>query len=207
MKLSDNLGFLHEFRRFWKGISIITNTQIHNSLFLITKHHHQTVTRSINNQPLSTISIHEIVSITQQAKMHFSAVSMVSLAMMLLSVSARNVEKARSDTGSMTVDQASQQCGNDQTISCCNTSTDDSAAGGLLGANALNGLLGGSCTAIPVNGQFSCVREWKLNWNLTLSSHWRPGPNQPGLRRQPSCMLHWRPKRKPTNNTIPIDRY
>ena len=86
--------------------------------------------------------------------MHFSAVSMVSLAMMVLSASARSIEKARGESGGMTVEQASQQCGNDQVVSCCNTSTEDTAAG-LLGVNALNGLLGGSCTTIPVSGQSS----------------------------------------------------
>ena len=123
--------------------------------------------------------------------MHFSAVSVVSVAMMLLSASARSIEKVRSDAGGMTVEQASQQCGNDQTISCCNTSTTDNASG-LLGANAANGLLGGSCTVIPVTGQFSRFRDLKTCSNILTLSSTRPfDSHQPGLCRQPSSMLHW----------------
>ncbi|KAH0844974.1 Hydrophobin-like protein MPG1 [Fonsecaea pedrosoi] len=60
--------------------------------------------------------------------------------------------KARGmDSGSeLTVDQASNQCGNGQVISCCNTSTSSGDVGGLL-SGSLNGLLGGSCSPIPVN--------------------------------------------------------
>ncbi len=57
--------------------------------------------------------------------------------------------KAR--TSGMTVEEASNQCGNGQVISCCNTSTSSGDNGGILGGS-LNGLLGGSCSPIPVNG-------------------------------------------------------
>ncbi|OAP55835.1 hypothetical protein AYL99_09987 [Fonsecaea erecta] len=59
--------------------------------------------------------------------------------------------KAR-DAGSsgLTVEQAGNQCGNGQVISCCNTSTDTSGDGGIL-SGSLNDILGGSCSPIPVN--------------------------------------------------------
>jgi hypothetical protein len=49
---------------------------------------------------------------------------------------------------SVNVDQANQQCGNDQALSCC--SEEGGSDGGLIGG-ILDGLLGGSCNQIPVS--------------------------------------------------------
>ncbi|KAJ9614632.1 hypothetical protein H2200_002769 [Cladophialophora chaetospira] len=61
---------------------------------------------------------------------------------------ARPSIKAREDSKEMTVDQASNQCGDDQVMSCCYTFQGDSA--GMLDGNTLN-LLGGQCSPIPLN--------------------------------------------------------
>jgi hypothetical protein len=56
------------------------------------------------------------------------------------------------DTGvsdAVSVGEASQQCGNEQALSCCNTVSN--SEGGLLGG-VLDGLLGGSCTQVPIAG-------------------------------------------------------
>jgi hypothetical protein len=96
--------------------------------------------------------------------MQFSNMSLASLVMVLLSVSATaSSVHARTDSSGMTVGEAAQQCGNDQTISCCNTSTDNSGSG----LSALDGVLGGSCTAIPISGQFSCIRDPKIASNMS----------------------------------------
>ncbi|KAK2603742.1 hypothetical protein QQS21_004118 [Conoideocrella luteorostrata] len=47
-----------------------------------------------------------------------------------------------------TLGEAAAQCGNHQTISCCNKG-DTESNGGLLGS-ALDGLLGGNCAAISI---------------------------------------------------------
>ncbi|KIW35720.1 uncharacterized protein PV07_02402 [Cladophialophora immunda] len=57
--------------------------------------------------------------------------------------------KARSDSD-LTVEEASNQCGNGQVISCCNTSTSSGDDSGIL-SGTLNDVLGGSCSPIPVN--------------------------------------------------------
>ncbi|OAL29567.1 hypothetical protein AYO22_01981 [Fonsecaea multimorphosa] len=49
----------------------------------------------------------------------------------------------------MTVAEAGNQCGNGQVVSCCDTST-SSLASGLLSGD-LNGILGGSCSPIPLS--------------------------------------------------------
>lgn len=48
----------------------------------------------------------------------------------------------------------SQACGNTGKLSCCNTSDQATAPGGLLGAAGLDNLAGGSCEQIPVNGKY-----------------------------------------------------
>ncbi|KIY01882.1 uncharacterized protein Z520_02020 [Fonsecaea multimorphosa CBS 102226] len=53
----------------------------------------------------------------------------------------------------MTVAEAGNQCGNGQVVSCCDTST-SSLASGLLSGD-LNGILGGSCSPIPLSREFS----------------------------------------------------
>lgn len=55
-----------------------------------------------------------------------------------------------SSSKSLTVSDASQECGNDQTISCCNSVESDNALGALLGANVADGLLGGNCQPISL---------------------------------------------------------
>jgi hypothetical protein len=62
--------------------------------------------------------------------------------------------QSSADTGvndAVSVGEASQQCGNDQSLSCCNTVSN--SEGGLLGG-VLDGLLGGSCTQVPIAGAF-----------------------------------------------------
>lgn len=56
------------------------------------------------------------------------------------------------DGNDLTVGDASQQCGNNQALSCCNTNSGDSADQGGLVGSLLNGILGGSCTQVPVAG-------------------------------------------------------
>ncbi|ETN43570.1 uncharacterized protein HMPREF1541_02729 [Cyphellophora europaea CBS 101466] len=72
-------------------------------------------------------------------------------AIMATSVLAAPQAAGTSDSD-VTVGEAAQQCGNNQTISCCNSASSDSADG-LLGG-LLDGILGGNCVQIPVAGTF-----------------------------------------------------
>ena len=49
---------------------------------------------------------------------------------------------------SMNVDQANQQCGNDQALSCCNN--ENGSEGGPI-AGILDDVLGGSCNQMPIS--------------------------------------------------------
>jgi hypothetical protein len=50
------------------------------------------------------------------------------------------------------IEQALQQCGNNQALSCCNTVSD--SVGGLLGS-LVDGVLGGSCQQVNVARNYS----------------------------------------------------
>ena len=64
-----------------------------------------------------------------------------------------------SDDNTLTVGDAAQQCGNNQALSCCNTSNGDSDGQGGLVGSLLNGLLGGSCVQVPVSGKTLPLRS------------------------------------------------
>lgn len=59
-----------------------------------------------------------------------------------------------------TVGQVQNQCGNGQTIACCNS--DSSSKGGdnnVLGSLGLNQLLGGNCQTLAVPGKIALVMQ------------------------------------------------
>lgn len=58
-----------------------------------------------------------------------------------------------SNTGTTAQEVQNQQCGNGQSISCCNQQQDTTGTGGLLGLAGLNNILGGTCETIPINGK------------------------------------------------------
>ena len=89
---------------------------------------------------------------SESLKMYTNIVAALT-AIMATSVFAAPQAGGSSASGnSLTVGDASQQCGNDQALSCCNTNSGDNTdQGGLIGS-LLNGVLGGSCTQVPVTG-------------------------------------------------------
>lgn len=65
---------------------------------------------------------------------------------------APQASSSSADGNDLTVGAAAQQCGNNQALSCCNTNSGDSDSQGGLVGSLLNGILGGSCTQVPVAG-------------------------------------------------------
>jgi hypothetical protein len=70
-------------------------------------------------------------------------------------------------------------CGNGQVISCCNTNSVSSGAGGLLGlGGALDGVLGGSCSPLDVAvREFPSLRPAILIYRTLTAYSRRSGPN------------------------------
>lgn len=83
--------------------------------------------------------------------MSLSKFALVALATISM-VAAGPIEKK--ETGP-TYGDVQAQCGNNQSVSCCNTQKtgDNSANSGLLGTgDILDGLLGGSCSQLSIPG-------------------------------------------------------
>jgi len=73
---------------------------------------------------------------------------MYTLMLVALAASALAQPLINARTDEMTVDQASNQCGDDQVMSCCYTFQGDST--GIL-SGFQNNILGGQCSPIPLN--------------------------------------------------------
>lgn len=75
-----------------------------------------------------------------------------TLAVSIIAFLASATLSQASSSGMVTPGQVqAQQCGNGDSISCCNTKESDQNADGLLGAIGVGNVLSGSCTVIPVN--------------------------------------------------------
>jgi hypothetical protein len=81
--------------------------------------------------------------------MHSKTITILAtLVTAALAIPAPQTTNDQTVNDSVNVDQANQQCGNDQALSCC--SDEGGSDGGLIGG-ILDGLLGGSCNQIPIS--------------------------------------------------------
>ena len=136
--------------------------------------HHQTIQQSlIQTLPLIlniflAVPIYPRIFTQTIIKMQVPTIlTLLTFAFAAVAMPSKNVERGQPTVGP----GGNAACGNGQVISCCNTNSVSSGAGGLLGlGGALDGVLGGSCSPLNVAlRKSSCFCSLIRNWRCIVA--------------------------------------